>query len=99
MVVIDLKSPIDFGHKTFIDSLKGPANVYRTDCFLTVDKLLAKTPIRQMRSPIPRQPSDKNFFLFRSIPVYGFRSDNISPESSRHRDLPASNSAQEDMEI
>jgi len=90
MVVIDLKSPVDFGHRTFTDSLKGPANVHRTDCFLTTDRLSAKTQIRQMRSTIPWQPSNKNLFLFRSISLYGICSDNVSTEPSRHRDLPES---------
>jgi hypothetical protein len=91
MVVIDLKSSIDFGHKTFTVLLKGPTDVQRTDSFLTTVRFLAKTQIRQMCSTISRQPSDKNFFLFRSVPVHGFCPDNISAESSRHRDLPASN--------
>src|SRR4030042_4484315 len=90
MVVFDLKSPIDFGHKTFTDSLKGLANVHRADCFLTTDRLSAKTQIRQMRSTIPWQPSNKKLFLFRPIPVYGFCSDNLSAKSSRHRDLSES---------
>ena len=90
MVVSDLKSPIDFGHKISTGSLKGLANVQRTDCFLTNDRLSAKTQIRQMCSTIPWKPSNKNFFLFRSIPMYGFCSDNLSPKSSRHRDLPES---------
>ena len=93
MIVIDFNSPINFGHNTFLDLLKGLANVHRTDCFFTTDKLPAKTRFRQMCSPIPWQSPDKNFFMFRSIPLYGFCSDNISSESSRHRNLPASNAA------
>jgi len=94
MVVIDLKSQIDFGQKTLIDSLKGLANVHRKDRLLTTVRLLTKTPIRQMRSQIPRQPSDKNFFLFRPIPMYGICPDNISSESSRHRNLSSRNAAE-----
>ncbi len=32
---VNLKSPVDFGNKTFTDSLKGQGNVHGTDCFLT----------------------------------------------------------------
>jgi len=90
MVVIDFNSPINFGQNTFAKTLKGQANARGTNCFLTTVRLSAKIPIRQMRLPIPRQPSNKNLFLFRSIPVHGFCSDNISTESSRHRDLSES---------
>ena len=90
MVGIDFNLPLNFGQYIFIDSLKGLANACWTDSFLTTDRLSAKTQIRQMRSTIPWQPSNKNFFLFRSIPVHGFCSDNLSTESSRHRDLPES---------
>jgi hypothetical protein len=44
MVVVDFNSSIDFGHKTFIDPLKGPANEHRTNSLLTTDRLFAKTP-------------------------------------------------------
>jgi hypothetical protein len=94
MVVIDLKSQIDFGQKTLIDSLKGPANVHRKDHLLATVRLLTKTPIRQMRSQIPRKPSDKNFFMFRPIPMYGVCPDNISSESSRYRNLSSRSSAE-----
>jgi hypothetical protein len=42
---------------------------------------------------ISRQQSNKNFFLFRSIPVYDFCTNNISAKSSGHRDLSAGNAA------
>jgi len=88
-----LKTPIDFGHKTFTDSLKGPANVHGTNSLFATDRLLSQKTIRQMCSTISRQPSNKNFFMFRSILVYGFCPDNLSPESSRHRNLSSSNAA------
>ncbi len=94
MIGIDLKSPIDFGHKTFTDSLKGSANVHRTNSFLTTVRLSSQKTIRQMRSAILWQPSSKNFFLFRSIPLYGICPDNISPEPSRHRKLSSGNAAE-----
>jgi hypothetical protein len=91
MVGIDLNSLLNCGQYTFIDPLKGLANAHWTDCVLTTDRLSSQKAIRQMRSPISRQLSNKDFFLFRSVPVHGFCADNISGESWRHRDLPASN--------
>lgn len=91
MVGIDLELPINFGHKSFSDFLKGRANVQRTDSFLTTDKLSSKETIRQMRSQIQRQSSDKDLFLFRSIPVYGIRSNNLSSEPPGHRNVSAGN--------
>ena len=91
MIRIDLKSPIDFGHKTFTVSLKGPANVHWTNSPLTTVRLSSQKTIRQMCPAISRQPSDKNIFLFRSIPVYDVCPDNLSSESTRHRSLSSSN--------
>ena len=93
MVVIDFNSLLNFGQYTFIDTLNGLANALRTDCFLTTDRLSAETPIRQMCSTIQRQLPNKNIFLFRSIPLHGICSDNLSSESERHRNLPAGDAA------
>ena len=87
MVGFDLKSPINSGCETFTDLLKGPANVRRTNSLLTTVRLSASKTIRQMCSPISRQPSNKNLFMFRPIPVHDFCPDNLSTESSGHRDL------------
>jgi hypothetical protein len=94
MTVIDFNSPINFGQITFPTTLKGLANAHRANNFLTTDRLPAKTRIRQMCSSISWQLSDKNFFLLRSIPLYGFCSNNISTEPSGHRNLSASNAFQ-----
>ena len=48
MVGIDLKSPIDFGHKTFTDSLKGSANVHRTNSFLTIVSTTAQHRLKNL---------------------------------------------------
>ena len=93
MIGSDFNLPLNFGQNTFINLLKGLANAYQTDGLLTTDRLSSQKTLRQMRSKIQRQLSDKNFFLFRSIPLHGICPDNISSESSRHRDLPASNEA------
>jgi len=67
MAVIDFSSRVDFGQDVFMVASQGLANVYRANCFLTTDRVPAKTRVRQMCSPIPRQLSNKNFFLLRSI--------------------------------
>ena len=94
MVVVDLNSDIDFGQKTFTKNRKGLANVYRTNCFLATNRLSTETSIRQVRPTTQRQLSDKDFFMFRSVSVHGFCSDNISAESSGYRDMPAGNAIQ-----
>ena len=93
MVGIDFNLPLNFGQYTFTDLLKGLANACWTNSFLTTDRLCSQKTIRQMCSQISRQPSNKNFFLLRPIPVYGVCSDNLSPEPSRHRNLSSSNAA------
>jgi len=94
MTVNDFNSPINFGQITFPTTLKGLANAQGVNNFLTTDRLPAKMPIRQICSSISWQLSDKNFFLLRSIPLYGFCSNNISTEPSGHRNLSASNAFQ-----
>jgi len=94
MVVVDLNSHIDFGQKTFTANRKGVANVYGTNCFFTTNRLSTETSIRQERPAIPRQLSNEDLFMFRSVSLHGFRSDNISAESSGYRDMPAGNAIQ-----
>ena len=91
---VDLKLPIDFGRTSFTDSLKGSANVRRANSPLTTVRLPSQKTIRQMRSTVSGQPSNKDFFLSRSISLYGLCSDNLSPESSRYRKLSSSNAAE-----
>ena len=93
MTVFDFNSFVDFGQNISMATSKGLANVHWTNSFLTTNRLPAKTRIRQMCSTIPRQLQDKNFFLLRSIPLYGFCSDNLSSEPSRHRNLSSGNAA------
>ncbi len=94
MLGIDFSLPLNFGQYTFTDLLKGLANAYRTDRFLTTDKLCSQKTIRQMRLQTQRQSSNKNLFLFRSVLVYGFCPDNISTEPPRYRNLSAGNAAE-----
>ena len=93
MIGIDFNLSLNFGQNTFINPLKGLANAYWTDSFLTTGRLSSQKTVRQMCSKIQRQLSDKNFFLFRSVPLHGICPNNVSSEPSRHRDLPASNEA------
>ena len=94
MIGIDFNLHLIFGQSTFTDLLKGLANACRTDSFRTTNRLPSKKTIRQMCPQISRQPSNKNFFLFRSIPLYGFCPDNLSSEPSGHRNLSSSNAAE-----
>ena len=87
MTGIDFNLHLNFGQYTFTDLQKGLANACRTDRFLTIVRLSAQKDIRQVRTKISRQPSNKNFFMLRSIPVYGFCSDNLSAKPSGHRNL------------
>jgi hypothetical protein len=43
MAVIDFNSVVNFGQNTFLATVKGLANVHRTNCFLITDRLPAKT--------------------------------------------------------
>ena len=91
MIGIDFNLHLTLSQYTFMDLPKGLANACRTNSFLTTVRLSSKKTIRQMRSQILRQLQDKNFFMFRSISLHGIRSDNVSPKSSRYRNLPESN--------
>src|SRR4030043_1520352 len=93
MVGIDFNLPLNFGQYVFMDISKGLANACRTNCFLTTNRLLSQKTIRQMRSTISRQPPSKKFFLFRSIPLYGFCPDNLSPKPAGHRNVSEDNAA------
>jgi hypothetical protein len=94
MIGIDFNLPLTFGQSTLEALLKGLVNARRTDSFLTTDRLPTQKAIRQMCPQTSRQPSNKNFLLFRSIPLYGFRADNISSEPAGHRNLSSGNAAE-----
>jgi len=94
MIGIDFNLHLTLGQYSFMDLLKGLANACWTNSFLTAVRFSSQKTIRQMRPTILRQPSDKNVFLFRSIPVYDVCPDNLPPEPSRHRKLSSSNAAE-----
>src|SRR4030042_743295 len=85
-------SPI--GHNPPIIDRKGVTNALRTNYFLPVDELSSETRIQQMCSPVSRGAPHSKFFVFRSIPLHGLCSTDLSGESSRHRDMPAGRAAQ-----
>ena len=91
---IDFNLLLDFGQYTLTDLLKGLANACRTDSLLTTVRLSPQETIRQMRSTVSRQPSDKDIFLFRSISMHGVCPDNLSPEPSRHRIMSSGHASQ-----
>jgi len=91
MIGIDFNLPIKLDQDTFTDFLKGSVNARRQDDFLTTVRLSTQEAVRQMCSPVSRQPSDKIFFLLRSISLYGFCTNNLSPEPPGYRKLPSCN--------
>jgi len=94
MIGIDFNLHLTLSQYTFMDLLKGLANACWTNNLFATVRLSSQQTIRQMRPEIPRQPSDKNIFLFRSISVHGVCPDNLSSKSSRHRKLSSSNAAE-----
>jgi len=81
-------SPI--GHNPPITNRKGVTNALWANHFLSVNELSSETRIQQMRSPISRRTLDSKLFVFRPISLHGLRSTDLSGESSRHRNMPAS---------
>jgi hypothetical protein len=78
MIWIDFNLSLNFGQYTFTDLLKNLASACRTDNFLTTVGLPSKKEIRQMRSTILGILSGENFFLFRSVSLYGICLDSYS---------------------
>src|SRR5512136_2747063 len=85
-------SPI--GHNFPIPDRKGVTNAFRANHFLSAHELFPRIRIQQMRSPVPRRVSDSELFMFRSIPLHGLCSTDLSGESSRYRNMPAGHAAQ-----
>ena len=86
MIVFDLKTFSSYG-QTFIGLPKGLANAQRSISILTTDGFLAETRIQQMYPALSRQPSYQDFFLSRSVPLYGICTTYFSPLAPRHRNL------------
>jgi hypothetical protein len=91
MIGIDFNLPLILDQSTFTDLLKGLVNACRTYNSLTTNRLPSQKTIRQMCPQISRQPSNKNFLLLRSIPLYGFCSDNLSSKPAGYRNMPSGN--------
>ena len=94
MIGIDFNLHLTLSQYTFMDLLKGLANACWTNNLLTTVRLSSQKTIRQLRPAISWQPSNKNLFLFRSIPVHGVCPDNLSSKPSRHRKLSSSNATE-----
>ena len=85
-------SPI--GHNLPITDRKGVTNAFRTNHFFSANELFPETRIQQMCSSVSRRTPDSDLFVFRSIPLHGLRSTDLSGESSRYRNMPAGHAAQ-----
>ena len=94
MNVFDFNFFSPIGHNPPITDRKGVTNALRANHFLSVNELSSETRIQQMCSPVSRRTPDSKFFVFRSIPLHGLRSTDLSGESSRHRNMPAGHAAQ-----
>src|SRR4030067_1377028 len=92
--VFDFNFVSQIGHNLPISDRKGVTNAFRANHFLSAHELFPETRIQQMRSPVPRRVSDSELFVFRSIPLHGFCSTDLSGESSRYRNMPAGLAAQ-----
>src|SRR4030043_1470659 len=85
-------SPI--GHNLPITDRKGVTKAFRTNHFFSVNELSSETRIQQLCSPVSRRAPHSKFFVFRSIPLHGLRSTDLSGESSRYRNMSAGHAAQ-----
>src|SRR4030067_34530 len=92
--VFDFNFVSQIGHNLPISDRKGVTNAFRANHFLSAHELFPEARIQQMRSPVPRRVSDSELFVFRSIPLHGLRSTDLSGESSRHRNMLAGYAAQ-----
>src|SRR4030067_641696 len=81
-------------HNPPITYRKGVTNALRANYFFPVDEFSSETRIQQMRSPVSRRTPHSKFFVFRSIPLHGLRSTDLSRKSSRHRNMPAGHASQ-----
>jgi len=89
MVVFDFNSSLNFCQNTFASTLKGLANAYRTHCLLTTIGFSTQAPTRHLYPPLSRQSSSSDIFLFRPVSLHDVCANNISPESSRYRNMSA----------
>ena len=92
--VFDFKFDSSIGHNLPITDRKGMTDAFRTNHFLSADEFFAQARIQQMRSAISRGIPSSRLFVFRSIPLPGLRSTDLSRESSRYRDMPAGYAAE-----
>jgi len=77
MIGFDLKSPTNFGHNTFTDSLKGPANVYRTGLYTMF------YPHYGWKSPRCKHPRRPDFSTWSNL-HHGSRLPRLCPSLQIH---------------
>jgi len=71
------------GHNPPISDRKGVANALRTNCFSPVDWAFFQNGNSANAFIVIEANTTSNLFLFRSIPLHGLRSTDLSGESSR----------------
>jgi len=92
--VFDFNFVSPIGHNSPITDREGVTNAFRANHFLSAYELFPQIRIQQMRSPVPGRVSDSELLVFRSIPLHGLRSTDLSGESSRYRDMPSGHAVQ-----
>lgn len=92
--VFDFNFFAPIGHNSPITDRKGVANAFRANHFFSGNEFFPATRIQPMCSSVSRRTPDSDFLLFRSIPLHGFRSTDLSGKSSRYRDMSAGHEPQ-----
>src|SRR5271157_5354435 len=86
MSKIDLNSDVLFGH--FESCRRGVHEQWPND-FCSTDGLASAHRVSPLRGSLPGRLQGTEFFLPRSIPLFGFCAAHLSRESARHRNLLA----------
>ena len=93
MVVFDSKSVISDSLFGCICAYERLANEYRPYHFFANHGFYSQTSIQSMCPSPSRQLPSADIFVFRSIPVHGFRTTGLQRITPRHRDLFAGDEA------
>src|SRR5271157_2390750 len=87
---IDLNSDVLFGH---LENWRGRVHEQWPNDFCSTDGLASAARVSPLRGSLPGRLQGTEFFLPRSIPLFGFCPAHLSRESARHRNLLARTSA------
>src|SRR5262249_45410012 len=88
-VVFDLKTRVALSHFPPVATPRELAHAQRPLCLFPTDGLSAQARVRPLRRALSGQSTDSQLLLFRSIPLHGLRSIDLSREPAGHRNLPS----------